>query len=423
MKKWFFLTILVVCFVFSGTSIFAAGQAEEGPKALPEKIVVGCIEPFTGSYAVFGTEAKIGMEIAIQHINESGGIVSLGGIPLELVSEDSGESPDTAKLATESIISKHQPVAILGLYISRQTIPASEVTDRNEVILVADALVDSLTAMGRRYVFRPSANAGQYGASAVEFIVDMVKKTGIAMDEVAIISEDSAFGHSVAMGAANAALANGMTIIYQKEYPYDLSDATSIVSDISNFRADVVFHCPYFMDAILFAKAFRESGKTPKFIAGMGACGYVDDNSIEALGDTVNAYTNTYGYNPEMDTPANKKFVKAFRAQTGNLPTDSSGMNYYGMWTLKEALELSGKMFPEDPLNPENLRTAFINLDITTGPAAETYPTQHISFTETGDNPHARAVVMQVINGQPKVVWPFAGAEVEPIFPREDASY
>ena len=423
MKKWYFLTVLLVFCIASGISVFAGGSKEEGPKALPEKIVVGCIEPFTGSYAVFGTEAKIGMEIAIQHINESGGIASLGGIPLELVSEDSGESPETAKLAAESIISKHHPVAILGLYISRLTIPASEVTDRNKVILVADALVDSLTAMGRRYVFRPSANAGQYGASAVEFIADMAEKTGIAMEKIAIISEDSAFGHSVAMGAVNAALANKMTIVYQKEYPYDLSDATSIVSDIRNANADVVFHSPYFMDAILFAKTFRESGKIPKFIAGMGACGYVDDNSIEALGETGNAYTNTYGYNPEMDTPANKKFVQAFRAQTGNLPTDSSGMNYYAMWTLKEALELSGKMFPEDPLNPENLRTAFINLDITKGPAAETYPTQHISFTETGDNPHARAVVMQVIDGQPRVVWPFAGTEVDPIFPREDSSY
>ena len=39
---------------------------------LPEKIVIGCLEPLTGAHAVFGTEAKIGMEFAVQHINESG---------------------------------------------------------------------------------------------------------------------------------------------------------------------------------------------------------------------------------------------------------------------------------------------------------------------------------------------------------------
>ena len=38
---------------------------------LPEKIVVGCLEPLTGAHAVFGTEGKIGMEFAVKHINET----------------------------------------------------------------------------------------------------------------------------------------------------------------------------------------------------------------------------------------------------------------------------------------------------------------------------------------------------------------
>ena len=47
------------------------------------------------------------MEFAVKHINEFGGIKSLGGIPLELVIEDVGEDAMSARLATESIISKH----------------------------------------------------------------------------------------------------------------------------------------------------------------------------------------------------------------------------------------------------------------------------------------------------------------------------
>lgn len=412
--------LLLLALVAAGA--FAGGQGDK-PKTMPKEIVVGCLEPFTGSFAVFGTEAKIGMEIAVQHINAGGGIASLGGLPLRLVSEDCGESPDSAKLGAESIISKHKPVAILGLYISRLTIPASEVTDRNKVILVCDALADSLTAMGRRYLFRPSANAGQYGASGVEFINDVAKKKNVKINRIAIINEDSAFGHSVAMGAVNLAMKSGLTIVYQKEYPYDISDATSIVGDITGARADVVFHCPYFMDAILFAKTFREGGRIPKFIAGIGACGYADENSIQSLGETGELYTNTYGYNPEKDNAANRKFVADFKAKTGHIPSDAPGMNYYAMWVLKEALELSGKLFPADPLNPENLRQAFLKLDITSGPAVDTFPSNQIKFTETGDNVAAKAVVMQVQKGQTKVVWPFDGAQAEAVFPRPDATY
>jgi branched-chain amino acid transport system substrate-binding protein len=396
---------------------------EEKGAALPEKVVVGCLEPLTGAHAVFGTEAKIGMEIAIEHINEAGGIQSLGGLPLELVVEDCGESADTAKLGAESIISKYHPVAILGLYISRLTVAASEVTEREKVILIADALVDSVTAMGRQYLFRPAPKAGQHGASALEFVVQAGEKAGVPVQKVAILNEDSSFGRSNAVGATNAALDNGVTVVYQKEYPYDISDASSIVGEIAAAKPDAVISCPYFTDAIIFANTFKEMASTPKFVAGMGACGYTDPESIEALGDVAEYYSNTYSYNPAKDTPQNRKFVEEFTAQTGHIPTEAAGMNYYAMWVLKEALELSGQLFPDDPLNPDNLRQAFLKLDLTSGPAVETYPSDHIAFTGAGDNPYAKAIILQVVNGEPKVVWPFEDAEVDAVFPRPDADY
>jgi branched-chain amino acid transport system substrate-binding protein len=389
---------------------------------LPDKVVVGILEPLTGSHAVFGEEAKIGIELAAKHINEAGGIASLGGLPIELVVEDAGEDADSARLGAESIISKHRPVAILGLYISRMTAAAAEVTDREKVILVADALVDSVTQQGRRYLFRPAPKASAHGASAVNFAVEMAKAKGLTFDTVAIINEDSAFGRANTFGALNAAINNGLTTVYQKEYPYDITDASTIVNEIFNSGADFVVQCPYFNDGIVFAKAFSDAKKVPTFIAGMGASGFTDPQSIEALGAISEGYTNTYSYNPAKDTPTNNKFVEEFTAQTGHIPTEAAGMNYYGMWILKEALELSGSMFPDDPLNPENLRLAFLALDLTSGPAVETYPAEHIKFDGAGDNPDAKAIILQVQNGVPKVIWPLEDAEAEAIFPRPDAA-
>jgi len=408
------LCILIGMFLFS-LPVFSAN--------LPDKITVGCLEPLTGAHAVFGTEGKLGMEFAVKHINEAGGIKSLGGIPLELVSEDVGEDAMSARLATESIISKHKPVAVLGLYISRLTTVASEITEREKVIMVADALVDDVTEVGRQYVFRPAPKASMQGRSAVEFVLAAAEKSGVKLEKIAILNEDSSFGRSNAIGAVQAALDNGLTIVYQKEYPYDITDASSIVHGIAAAKADFVVHCPYFMDAIIFAQAFKELNLFPKFITGMGACGYTDPESIETLGKTAENYSNTYSFNPAKNTPQNKQFVEEYTAQVGHIPTEGAGMNYYGMWILKEALELSGTMFPEDPLNPDNLRAAFLKLDLTSGPAVDTYPTNHVAFDAKGDNPYARATILQVINGEPKVVWPFEEAEAEFVFPRPDTTY
>jgi branched-chain amino acid transport system substrate-binding protein len=314
-------------------------------------------------------------------------------------------------------------VAVLGLYISRLTTAASEITERERVILVADALVDGVTEMGRQYLFRPAPKASMHGRSAVEFVLGAAQKAGVSVEKIAILNEDSSFGRSNALGAVQAALDNKLTIVYQKEYPYDITDVSSIVNGIATAKADFIIHCPYFMDGIIFAKTFKELNKIPKFIAGMGACGFTDPESIKSLGETSEDYTNTYSYNPAKDTPQNRKFVKEYTAKVGHIPTEAAGMNYYGMWILKEALELSGKLFPGDPLNPDNLRKAFLQLDLTSGPAVETFPVNHVAFDGKGDNPYARATILQVIKGEPKVVWPFEEAEAEFIFPRADATY
>ncbi len=190
--------------VVAGTpeTIIVTAQPPEPVKVeLPDSIVIGILQPLTGAHAVFGEEAKIGIEIAARHINEAGGIESMGGLPIELVTEDAGEDADSARLGAESIISKHHPVAILGLYISRMTAAASEVTDREKVILVADALVDSVTQAGRRYLFRPAPKASAHGATAVNFVMDIAKAQGVEIDTVAIINEDSAFGRANTFGA------------------------------------------------------------------------------------------------------------------------------------------------------------------------------------------------------------------------------
>lgn len=400
----------------------SCGSGEKAAE-MPDTIVIGVLEPLTGGHAVFGTEARIGVELAVKHINEAGGIASMDGKQLEVVVQDCGENADTAKLGAESLISNHHPVAVLGLYISRLTVAASEVTEREKVILIADALVDSVTAMGRQYLFRPAPKAGQHGASALQFLVDMGEKTGTPIAKVAIVNEDSSFGRSNAIGAMNAALDNGVTVVYQKEYPYDISDASSIVGEIATAAPDAIISCPYFTDGVIFANTFEEMASIPRFVAGMGACGYTDPESIEALGDLANYYSNTYSYNPAKDTAQNKRFVEEFTAETGHIPTEAAGMNYYATWVLKEALEAAGQQFPDDPLNPDNLRQAFLSLDLTSGPAVDTYPSDHITFTETGDNPYAKAIILQVIDGEPKVVWPFEDAEVDAVFPRPDATY
>ncbi|MDD5368467.1 MAG: ABC transporter substrate-binding protein [Anaerolineaceae bacterium] len=409
------LVLVMAALVLSACGPGAAA-VDKKPK-LPGEIVVGVVQPLTGSFAVFGQDGKLGAEIAVQHINDAGGIKSMGGLKIKLAVEDAGENADSAKLATESMISKNHPIAILGLYISRFVMAASEVTDREKVILLADALVPQVTQMGRQYLFRPGPNANNHGALAYHFLRDVAKENGTDIKTMAILNEDSANGRANSLGATEQALMDKFSIVTTQEYPYDITDATQIVQKLKDINPDVIIHTPYFNDAIVFGKAFKEVGWYPKFLAGAGACGYVDPESIKALGDAAEGISMTYSYNPSKNTPQNKKFVADYMKVKGYIPTEGAGMNYYDAMVLYEALEYSGKNFPDDPLNPDNLRKSFLALDLKSGPAVESYPGNEIKFNALGENVFPGVVILQVQNGKPVTVYPADQAEAKPIWP------
>ncbi|MCD6323780.1 MAG: ABC transporter substrate-binding protein [Desulfurococcales archaeon] len=392
-------------------------------------IKIGLIEPLTGSHAVFGIEAKEAAQLAINIINnELGGIKSLGGAKLELVVQDSGESPDAARLAAEKLISQYHPTIVVGAYISRLTAAVAEVTERTHTVLFMDGLVDDLTQHGWKYVFRAAPKASAHGKSAADFILDMAKKKGLKVKTAVVLNEDSVFGTYVGDGAKLELIKNGVKVLDHITYPYDISDVSSLINKIKADNPDVVISVPYFHDAVLIAKAIKSEGIHLMFIAGAGGCGYTDPDSIKAAGDAVLYYTQTYSFNPYRQTEWGKKVVAMFKEKYGKIPTEAGGIILYTMFTIYEGLEKAGQMFPNDPLNPDNLRKAFLSLDLTDSNsiAAQLYPTGHIKFLPNGDNEYAGTAILQVqeVDGTltPVLVWPEPQPGVEPVFPRPDYS-
>jgi len=418
--KYCFVAFVVLSVILSACAPAAtptAAPQEPETAKLPEEIVIGIVEPLTGGYAVFGTNAQFAAELAVKHVNEMGGIKSMGGLKLKAIVQDTGDSVDSAKLAMESIISKNHPVAIIGSYISRWTISLSEITDREKIIYVTDGVVPDVTKQGRQYIFRPSATVNEYGTMAYRFVKETAAAKNIEIKNVAILNEDSLFGRMSTLAIAGAALADKVNVVSTIEYAYDLTDATPIVQQLKAADPDIIFQTPYYNDGILFAKAYKEMDYYPIFIAASGGSGFVDPQSIEAEGDAAEGLAMAFLYSPDKVAPQNQKFVADFIAAKGYAPTEAAGGGYMDVMTLYEALELSGKLHPDDPLKPENLRDAFLQLDLTSGPAADIIPSGKIKFSATGDNTGADAAILQVQNGVAVTVFPPEIAIAEPIFP------
>jgi branched-chain amino acid transport system substrate-binding protein len=80
-------------------SLGAASLLVGTAMAQTNEIKVGLIAPFSGPWARQGELMLKGAELAIDHINASGGIKSMGGAKLKLLTFDTSDSAEKAKNA------------------------------------------------------------------------------------------------------------------------------------------------------------------------------------------------------------------------------------------------------------------------------------------------------------------------------------
>ena len=74
--------------LWTGTGAAALLAAPAYLRAQPAAVKIGILQPVTGALAQDGELGRMGAELAIEEINDSGGIKAIGGAKLEMVFGD-----------------------------------------------------------------------------------------------------------------------------------------------------------------------------------------------------------------------------------------------------------------------------------------------------------------------------------------------
>src|SRR6266516_3907371 len=83
------------------SAALSAGAALGFPliaRAQSEPVKIGVLHPVTGFLAYSGTLCRLGAQIAVDEINASGGIKSLGGAKLQAVLGDAQSKPEVGEI-------------------------------------------------------------------------------------------------------------------------------------------------------------------------------------------------------------------------------------------------------------------------------------------------------------------------------------
>lgn len=364
-----FLILALIMTTFAGCS---GGGNKDEDTGNAEPFKVGAIYPLSGANALLGSQCLAAVKIAVDLVNEDGGVQ---GRKVELVEAD---APDPTAATTEAsrLVDQQGVQVIFGSLASGNALAIAGVTEKSGVSLVeSGGIADALTDSGFQHVFRILDKGGLRGAAGAAYVGDFIApKLGIDPKDlrIAIIHEESSYGTSVADGAEAKIKEMGMNLVARESYNTSITDMSSLVLKLKEKEPDVLLSVNYINDAILLVDTLKQYDAMPKVFMGCGA-GTTDPNFASTIGsDSDGFFCTDMPTNLPLDVFTNEdmkntvsEFRDRFKAKFPDMKNVSIAAEaaFAGCYTFLHDILPNAKT-----LDPDGIREAALStkLDMTT---------------------------------------------------------
>jgi ABC-type branched-subunit amino acid transport system substrate-binding protein len=223
----------------------------------------GALLPHTGDLASAGPPLFDGGRLAVQEINEAGGVL---GQPVEWIDGDDGTSPQVAAATADRFIASGVQV-IIGAAASGITAAVlPKVVAAGRIMISPSATSDSLTGMEDKGLFFRTAPPDKLQAKA---LADILMRDGVG--KVAIVARDDDYGIGLQKGvqadltAAGIQSANVRLLTYKAGGDYTPADQDAVfkplAKDVKRYSPDAVLIVG-FDESALMIKALHDAGVT-----------------------------------------------------------------------------------------------------------------------------------------------------------------
>ena len=385
-------------------------------EAQTREVKVALIAPLSGPWARQGQLMRMGADMAIDEINQSGGIKALGGAKLVLVVADAGDSTEKAKNAAQRVLAQNaELVGGTGAWLSSFTLAVTEVTERAELPWLTLSYSDAITNRGFKYIFQTSPTADRQAAETVPAVLDLAERaTGKRPKTVGILMDNTASPVSFAKPLREGGLEKlGLKLVVDQIFTPPLSDATPLIDKVRSARPDfLLLPISSMPDNKLVLEKLDEfglsKGRIP--VVGNGAPfgspelkKVVGPELLEGLLFSV----ADWGLKGQED------IIARFEKRTGEPWITQDSVTAYGdMWILKEAIESAGAA------DRIKVAEAIRKMDLKDGPAAASFPGP-IRFDEKGRRVEVPLIFAQWQKGVPLTVYPTDRALAKPYWVTE----
>jgi branched-chain amino acid transport system substrate-binding protein len=318
-------TLLKTTAAFAGASAIGFPAISYGQT---EKIKIGHLTPLTGFLGALGAYAVLGMRMAEEEINKSGGIM---GRQLEVMAEDS-VNPATAATKAQRLLEQDGAVVLMGEVNSASALTIMQVADRNKRLFIqTGARSDALRGKNcNRYTFHTDIP----NTVMVNTVGKALLRDNMVKDKKFFgLTADYIFGHDLLAAAKRFFAANQGNLIGDELIATDVTDFSPYLLKIRQAKPDVVCSNLAGNQVTTLIKQYAEFG-LPYPIVGFNLntadAWAAGEGNLAGIWPTVWYHT--------LDNPASKTFVENFTKKNGKPPDNHAWIEYVAFKIMAQAM-------------------------------------------------------------------------------------
>ena len=215
-------------------------------------IKIGAILAETGPAAFLGGPEIRSLNMLVEEINAKGGI---NGKTIELVTKDSGGSPEKAVSFAKQLIEEDKVFAIIGPSTSGESLSIKKIAEDGKTILISCSAAEMIVNPVTPHVFK-TAPSDSYAAQQI--FMTMQKK---GIKKIAVLAGNDGFGKAGKEQLAKNAPDFGITIVAEEVYDKSATDLSAIVAKLkANTEIQAVVNWSIVPAQSILAKNIRQAG-------------------------------------------------------------------------------------------------------------------------------------------------------------------
>ena len=322
----------------------AAALAAGATLAQAQTVKIGVVLPYTGVGAEFGQQVDRGIQMFLK-LNPG----AFGPYKVQLVKRDSkNPSGAEAKTAVQELIAQDKVDLLTGFIYSPDAIASAPLVSAAKkpmvVMNAGTAWITNLSPMISRVSFSMWHSGHAMGEAAAKLLKAKTAVVGYS---------DFPPGKDSLDAFMKGFEANGGKVVdaIPMGGPGQVPDFTPFFQRAKDRKPDVFFvFVPAGDHAVSVVKTYAALGMRQAGIKLIGPGDITQDFKLQAMGDDAVGLITMHHYNADLDNPANRRLVAAWRQEYGaNTVPDFMGVQGYdGMAAIAHAVTaLKGQLDPD----------------------------------------------------------------------------